>query len=155
MVPLPMRSAQDGLGSLHPPGLQTQVKARVLCSSTQSEVDRHVRSGIKINVESHRPGELEVVKSIEQKNPSVATCSNERRSGRTSKTPAPASTLVFSHSLLPFAPVANRGQVSKVLHQFANIESTPAARRHAVYFQHLRASRRRRRAPCGPIGVSV
>ncbi len=27
--------------------------------------------------------------------------------------PAPASTLVFSHSLLPFAPVANRGQVFK------------------------------------------
>jgi len=31
----------------------------------------------------------------------------------TPKTPAPASTLVFSHSLLPSVPVANRGQVFK------------------------------------------
>ena len=32
--------------------------------------------------------------------------------------PAPASTLISSPSLLPHVPVANRGQVSKVLHQF-------------------------------------
>jgi hypothetical protein len=30
------------------------------------------------------------------------------------QTPAPASTLVFSHSLLSFTPIANRGQVLKV-----------------------------------------
>jgi hypothetical protein len=51
-------------------------------------------------------------KSVSKKTPLLQHAQTEEGAVEL-QTPAPASTLVFSHSLLPFAAVANRGQASK------------------------------------------
>jgi hypothetical protein len=53
------------------------------------------------------------------------------------KTPAPASTLVFRYSLLPFAPIANRGQVSKVTSSIRFLLSTLMAKGHLAILHAL------------------
>jgi hypothetical protein len=40
---------------------------------------------MEIKIEENRAGKRDMVQNTAGKNPSVATCSNERRSGRTSK----------------------------------------------------------------------
>ena len=60
------------------------------------------------------------------------------------QTPAPASTLVFSHSLPRSRPLQTEGRFSKVLHQFGTKDSTPASTGSRLCFHEFSAS-----APAG------
>ena len=61
----------------------------------------------------------------------------------TPKTPAPASTLVFSHSLLPSVPVANRGQVFKETSSIQDEEMHARVQAFHFVFQSLIGGARR------------
>jgi hypothetical protein len=71
------------------------------------------------------------------------------------QTPAPASTLVFSHSLLSFTPIANRGQVLKVHFINSGLGEHAADHQSAFCFHRDKTSFQAAMSGAAPVGVAL
>ena len=118
--PLPVRFAQDGLGSgVDLTRFQTFLadipgEARVLLSCTENAGSpRNLRSRQELQRSWGSFGAQTKEKQTNKKRPSVATCNGGKERFKKLKTPAPASTPVVT-ARLPALPVASRGTRLKV-----------------------------------------
>jgi hypothetical protein len=146
-APFPMRFARAGSDPGFRPAKLTE--ARVLVFPGKAGPDRDPDPE-KANISSLQQEQIRFYK----KTPLLQLAQTKKE--QLNSTPAPASTLVFSHSLLPSVPVANRGQASK--NYFINSLSRVACSwpsEFGRFFKDIDSLRRCRMRGCAPPGVSV
>ena len=138
-LPFPMRLARFGRGSRRP-SAPTPLRPASNQVPQQSGPDGDLG-----------PGKTVKYPSPSTKNPSGCNLHQRKKERFESFNTVSRKHAKYSHSLLPLEPAANRGQVSKLLHQFTVIRSTLPAKRYILYFNRIHSSSQLRvRGPASP-----